>query len=528
MNQGFREVWLLDGRMTMEDRLWLSTFHNRFHGGSSATLAEKFEFKDEILGKWKVHADKKGICSKSESGGESYHTKMWNYVQAEKLDEGKFCSGREFRRVRALATCWTENKCMNRIVAWSEEFVDFSDSRLDLTACIVVMHQVSVAIWSKLKGHANCDDIGAVIAEAMKFCIPNVGDPESGTREVPQLLNASNETQMIELLDTILPPRKEKEKEKEKESTESKEIVPATPVRTQSSASLTESAASPQTPAPGSPTLSVVAVSEASGPSLKRRRIAGLQRAADASQALYAAATAAALPKTSPDAWIVRMTVDVVNGWAEACITADLFSAVEKERAYNIKCHAFNLGLHFCWSLGRDFSIASTKLEWWSKASAKILQFVNSGIGAIALLEGSSVQNIEAIIDEEDVKNAFKVDVLNVFELEDNFVRMRNFVEMLKQSAGNIMDHPAVTHIAACLTDWALREKSLTIGDVVSEGRCMVDKLFPECWVLACSRPSSQILFRFLYSPFVRGLPGDFECRIAAFEFRIFASRLIL
>ena len=71
MNQGFREVWLLDGRMTMEDRLWLSTFHNRFHGGSSATLAEKFEFKDEILGKWKVHADKKGICSKSESGGES-------------------------------------------------------------------------------------------------------------------------------------------------------------------------------------------------------------------------------------------------------------------------------------------------------------------------------------------------------------------------------------------------------------------------------------------------------------------------
>ena len=219
MNQGFREVWLLDGRMTMEDRLCLSTVHNRFHGGSSATLAEKFEFKDEILGKWKVHADKKGICSKSESGGESYHTKMWNYVQAEKLDEGKFCSGREFRRVRALATCWTENKCMNRIVAWSEEFVDFSDSRLDLTACIVVMRQVSVAIWSKLKGHANCDDIGAVIAEAMKFCIPNVGDPESGTREVPQLLNASNETQMIELLDTILPPQKEKENEKE--STES-------------------------------------------------------------------------------------------------------------------------------------------------------------------------------------------------------------------------------------------------------------------------------------------------------------------
>ena len=107
MNQGFREVWLLDGRMTMEDRLWLSTFHNRFHGGSSATLAEKFEFKDEILGKWKVQADKKGICSKSESGGESYQTKMWNYVQAEKLDEGKFCSGREFRGVRALATCWT-------------------------------------------------------------------------------------------------------------------------------------------------------------------------------------------------------------------------------------------------------------------------------------------------------------------------------------------------------------------------------------------------------------------------------------
>ena len=51
MNQGFREVWLLDGRMTMEDRQWLSTFRNRFHGGSSATLAEKFEFKGEKLGK---------------------------------------------------------------------------------------------------------------------------------------------------------------------------------------------------------------------------------------------------------------------------------------------------------------------------------------------------------------------------------------------------------------------------------------------------------------------------------------------
>ena len=496
MNLGFREVWLLDGRMPDEDRLWLSTFHNRFHGGSSATLAEKFEFKDEILGKWKVHADKKGICSKSDAGGESYQTKMWNYVQAEKLDEGKFSSGREFRRVRALATCWTEHKCMIRIVAWSEEFVDFSDSRLDLSACIVVMHQVSVGIASKLKGHAACEDIGAVIAEAMKFCIPNVGDSDSGAREVPQLLNASNETQMIELLDTILPPRKEKEKE-------SKEVVPATPVRTQSS-DLTESAASPpSTPAPGSPTLSVAAVSESaegSGPSSKRRRIAGLQRAADASSP--ASSAAAACPKTPKDAWIVRMTGDIVDSWAGACSKADLFTAVEKERAYKIKCHAFNLGLHFCWSLGKDFSIASTKLEWWSKAAAKILQFVNSGIGALTLLEGSSVQNIEAIIDEEDVKNAFKIDVLNVFELEDNFVGMKHFVEMLNASGGNIKDHPAVTHSAQCLTDWAVREKSLTIFDVVSEGRCMVDHLFPECWVHACSRPSSQILFRFLYRSF--------------------------
>ena len=161
--------------------------------------------------------------------------------------------------------------------------------------------------------------------------------------------------------------------------------------------------------------------------------------------------------------------------------------------------------------MGNDFSIASAKIELWSKASLKILQSVSSGIGALTLLEGSSVQNIEAIIDEEDVKNAFKIDVLNVFELEDNFVRMKNFVEMLNGSGGNIMDHPAVTHIAACLTDWALREKSLTIGDVVSEGRCMVDQLFPECWVHACSRPSSQIIFCFLCSPSVRGLPST--CR---------------
>ena len=135
------------------------------------------------------------------------------------------------------------------------------------------------------------------------------------------------------------------------------------------------------------------------------------------------------------------------------------------------------------------------------------MQFVNSGIGALTLLEGSSVQNIEAIIDEEDVKNAFKVDVLNVFELEDNFVRMKNFVEMLNSRAcGNIMDHPAVTHMAQCLGDWAVREKSLTIGEVVSKGRLMVDSLFPDCWVHACSRPGSQILFCFLYSPYVRGL----------------------
>ena len=98
LNQGFKDAYLLDGRMSLLIKEWLCGFHNRFHGGSMVTLAEKFEFKDGILTKWKCHAEAKGICARNESGGESYQTKLWKFVVDERLDEGKFESSNEFRR----------------------------------------------------------------------------------------------------------------------------------------------------------------------------------------------------------------------------------------------------------------------------------------------------------------------------------------------------------------------------------------------------------------------------------------------
>ena len=49
--RGVQDAYLLDGRMGLQIKELLCGFHNRFHGGSMVTLAEKFELKDGILAK---------------------------------------------------------------------------------------------------------------------------------------------------------------------------------------------------------------------------------------------------------------------------------------------------------------------------------------------------------------------------------------------------------------------------------------------------------------------------------------------
>ena len=62
-------------------RRWLAQVHNSCHCGTSLTLEECIDDALLLHSDWRVEAEIKGICSRSDAGDEGYAKKEWNFVK---------------------------------------------------------------------------------------------------------------------------------------------------------------------------------------------------------------------------------------------------------------------------------------------------------------------------------------------------------------------------------------------------------------------------------------------------------------
>ena len=166
LKQGLSNIRMLNAKTPRFAIRFLMNYHNSFHGGSGATFIELGEEALSIELAWKSHASDIGLTSRSDD----YEKKYGEYVKESSVN---FHSWKPFDSTKAWVHNMQTYGQWSNFKMWATKHVDFLDTTFDNMNAISLMHAMSVVIIGSTKHYATKLEVGILLYEAMKFCVPS-------------------------------------------------------------------------------------------------------------------------------------------------------------------------------------------------------------------------------------------------------------------------------------------------------------------------------------------------------------------
>ena len=195
---GLKKVRMLKDRTPQFVVKFLCKFHNEFHEGQSMSFIEFVADVLHIEKLFKQHAKSKSITSKHPKYDDIY----WEFIQNQ--PDHKITSWSQFDSTKSWAHTLIRFGIWDAFRTWSITHVDFLEPKLETKNVIIVCHALVVLLAQHMGSFHKKETVGAIMLEAMKFCLPSTAS-ESGQRRLPWVFDKGGQENVAVMAVVAVP-----------------------------------------------------------------------------------------------------------------------------------------------------------------------------------------------------------------------------------------------------------------------------------------------------------------------------------